>query len=266
MVGLSLGLTGGGGSLFAVPLLVYGLALAPHDAIGVSLISVGVIALIGVLRRIQTDLLVPRGAALMAMGGAACAPLGSWLASKLPEPALLIAFSLLMIGIALLMWRTAGRAGVGKEVPSHPDGAEPPSHVACRFDPAGRLRMTSRCALRLMFAGSIVGLFSGLFGVGGGFLVVPALIYTTGMSVHRAVATSLLVIVLVSLSGSAMYVVTHPAIPWGLVASFVAGGVAGLEAGGRLARRVGGVALQRGFAGVIVLVGAFVIARTLIHV
>jgi len=263
VVGLSLGLTGGGGSLFAVPLLVYGLAMTPRDAVGVSLISVGVVALIGVARRIRSGLLVPRGAALMAVGGAACAPLGSWLAAQLPELILLVAFAILMMFIAVLMWRTAGRPGVGKEVPAQPDGAEGVSSLACRFDPAGKLRVTSRCAIRLIVAGAVTGLFSGLFGVGGGFLVVPALIFTTGMSVHRAVATSLLVIVLISASGSVMYVTTHPSMPWATVALFVAGGIAGLEVGGRLSRRVGGVALQRGFAAAILLVGAFVISKSL---
>jgi uncharacterized membrane protein YfcA len=183
----------------------------------------------------------------------------------LPGSLLLITFSVLMLAIALLMWRTAGRAGVGKDVPAHPEGDEPPSSVACRFDPAGKLRVTSRCAVRLMTAGAVTGVFSGLFGVGGGFVVVPALMMTTGMSVHRAVATSLLVIVLVSLSGSATYVATHPGTPWDIVATFVIGGVAGLEVGGRLAKRIGGVALQRGFAVTIVLVGVFVIAKTVIQ-
>lgn len=265
VVGLSLGLTGGGGSLFAVPLLVFGLAMAPRDAVGVSLIAVGVVALIGVLRRLRSGLLVPRGAGLMAAGGIVTAPLGSWMARQLPESVLMSSFALLMIFIALLMWRTAGRDGVGKEVPAPPDGDELPHGVACRFDPAGRLRVTSRCALGLVGAGALTGVLSGLFGVGGGFLVVPSLVFATGMGIHRAVVTSLLVIVLVSLSGSVSYVVVHPDLPWAITGLFVAGGIAGLEVGGRAAKRVSGPGLQRGFAVAIVAVSVFVIVKTLIH-
>jgi hypothetical protein len=265
IVGLSLGLTGGGGSLFAVPLLVFGLAMAPRDAVGVSLLSVGGIALVGSLRRIRSGLIVPRAAAFVAAGGVVCAPAGSWLAARLPGPGLMGAFAVLMMLIAVLMWRTAGRPGVGKEVPSSLDGEETPSGLACRFDPAGRLKITSRCAWGLIGAGAMTGVLSGLFGVGGGFLVVPALVFATGMSIHRAVATSLLVIFLVSLSGSAAYLFGHPNVPISVLAMFVAGGLVGLEIGGRSARRVSGPVLQRGFALAIVLVGIFMIAKTLVR-
>lgn len=262
-VGLPLGLTGGGGSLFAVPLLVFGLSMAPHEAVGVSLVAVGAVALIGVARKVRSGLLVARGGALMAAGGMVTAPLGAWLARQLPDAALLIAFALLMLFIAVLMWRTAGRPGVGKEVPAHPDGEAPPHGLTCRFDPAGRLRITSRCAFGLVGAGALTGALSGLFGVGGGFLVVPALIFATGMSIHRAVATSLLVIVLVSASGSLSYALAHPGMPWGQVGLFVTGGIAGLEMGGRMAKRISGPQLQRGFSVTIVAVSLFVIVKTL---
>jgi len=262
-VGLPLGLTGGGGSLFAVPLLVFGLGMTPQEAVGMSLIAVGAVALMGVVRKMRSGLLVPRGGALMAAGGIATAPLGMWLARQLPGAALLIAFAALMLFIAVLMWRTAGRAGVGKEVPAHPDGEDTPHGIACRFDPTGRLRITWRCALGLVCAGALTGVLSGLFGVGGGFLVVPALIFATGMSIHRAVATSLLVIALVSASGSVSYAVSHPGVPWGEVVLFVGGGILGLEAGGRIAKRLSARRLQRGFAVAIVAVSIFVVLKTL---
>jgi hypothetical protein len=265
VVGLSLGLTGGGGSLFAVPLLVYGLSMAPRDAVGVSLVSVGAVALVGALRGARRGMLEPRAAALTAAGGVVLAPAGSWLGARLPQEALLVAFAALMMSIAVLMWRTAGRPGLGKEVPAAPDGEESHSEVACRFDPAGRLRLTSRCAVRLVAVGVVTGVLSGLFGVGGGFLVVPALIYSTRMSIHRAVATSLLVIFLVSLSGSAAYLIRGPEAPVSIAALFAAGGLAGLEAGTRLGRRVSGPALQRGFAGAIVCVSVFVMAKALMQ-
>ena len=264
LVGVSLGLTGGGGSLFAVPLLVFGLSVSPNDAVALSLLSVAVVALIGVLRRWKSGLLVPRGASLMAVGGVVSAPLGSWFAGIVPDSALMFAFALLMAFIAILMWRTAGRFGLGKEVPSESGADDGPSGVACRFDPGGRLRLTSRCALGLVLAGVLTGVLSGLFGVGGGFLVVPALIYATGMSIHRAVATSLLVIVLVGISGFIAHLAQHPQLdPW-IVVLFIAGGVVGLEAGVRLAGRLSGRRLQRGFAAAVVCVSAFVVTKTLV--
>ncbi len=266
IVGLSLGLTGGGGSLFAVPLLVFGLAMSPSDAVAVSLLAVAAVALVGVLRQWRSGLLVPRGAALMAVGGVISAPLGSWLAGMIPAPALLLAFSVLMAFIAVLMWRTAGRTGVGKELPASAGADGGPAGIACRFDPGGRLRLTSRCALGLLLAGVATGILSGLFGVGGGFLVVPALMYATGMGIHRAVSTSLLVIVLVGASGFVAHLAQRPLLDPSMVALFVVGGIAGLEVGGRLARRVSGRRLQRGFAAAIVCVSVFVVTKTMVGV
>jgi uncharacterized membrane protein YfcA len=263
VVGLSLGLTGGGGSLFAVPLLVFGLSVSPSDAVAISLLAVAIVALVGVLRRWRSGLLVPRGAALMAAGGVASAPLGSWLAGVLPGSALMLAFSLLMAFIAILMWRTAGRSGVGKELPTSAEADDGPAGIACRFDPGGRLRLTSRCALGLVAAGVVTGVLSGLFGVGGGFLVVPALIYATGMGIHRAIATSLLVIALIGASGFIAHLAQHPRLDLWMVALFIAGGIAGLEAGGHFMRRLSGRRLQRGFAAAIVCVSVFVITKTL---
>lgn len=264
-VGVPLGLTGGGGSLFAVPLLVFGLGMTPQEAVGMSLIAVGAVATMGVLRKLRSGLLVPRAGGLMAAGGITTAPLGMWLARQLPGSVLLISFAALMLFIAVLMWRTAGRAGVGKEVPAHPDGEDTPHGIACRFDPTGRLRITWRCVLGLVCAGALTGVLSGLFGVGGGFLVVPALIFATGMSIHRAVATSLLVITLVSASGSISYAISHPGTPWGAVGLFVAGGILGLEAGGRIAKGLSARQLQRGFAVTIVAVSIFIVMKTLIQ-
>ena len=102
---------------------------------------------------------------------------------------------------------------------------------SCRRDPDGRLALTSRCFAVLVVAGLAAGVLSGLFGVGGGFVIVPALVLVTGMGIHRAVATSLLVIALVGASGVASYLAAGRPLPLALTGLFVAGGLAGMELG-----------------------------------
>lgn len=264
VVGFSLGLTGGGGSVFAVPLLVFGLAIAPRDAVGISLITVGLVALVGALRRMRAGVEF-RAGLLMSFGGMVLAPLGSWVAGRIPEYMLLSAFSILMIVIAVLMWRSSLRPAMAKEVPAASEALEPASGVACRFEPGGRLHVTSRCALGLTGVGLATGFLSGLFGVGGGFIIVPALMFATGMDIHRAVSTSLFVIFLISISGSTAYLLGRPDVPYVVLLLFLAGGVAGLEAGGWAGKRLSGPRLQRGFAAGILAVGLFVVTQSLIN-
>ena len=111
---------------------------------------------------------------------------------------------------------------------------------ACQRTSDGRLRLTSRCAMLLALVGLVTGFLSGMFGVGGGFVIVPALVLFSGMPIHRAVATSLLVIVLVSISGVLSHVVAGRDISLPLTSLFVVGGVFGLTLGGRAAKRLSG--------------------------
>ena len=106
-------------------------------------------------------------------------------------------------------------------------------------------------------------MLTGLFGVGGGFIIVPALVLFSGMEIQRAVGTSLLVIALISTSGIASLVIAGRAMPWSIVAWFAAGSLLGLFVGTRLAARLGGPTLQRVFAAAILLVALFVIAQNL---
>jgi uncharacterized membrane protein YfcA len=111
-------------------------------------------------------------------------------------------------------------------------------------------------------AGLAAGVLSGLFGVGGGFVIVPALVLVTGMGIHRAVATSLLVIALVSASGLASQLAAGRPLPWALTGLFVAGGVAGMELGTLAGRRLGGPGLQKLFASAMVAVAAFIVLKS----
>ena len=123
--------------------------------------------------------------------------------------------------------------------------------------------MNSRCAVLLLIVGALTGVLSGVFGVGGGFVIVPALVLFSGMSIHRAVGTSLMVIALVSVSGVASQLWAGRAIAPVVTALFVIGGIAGMFAGQQIGGRLSGPALQKVFVVAILAVAVFVIVRNL---
>ncbi len=124
----------------------------------------------------------------------------------------------------------------------------------CRRDPEGKLRLTSQCAMLLGVVGLGAGVLSGLFGVGGGFIIVPALVMFSGMGIQRAIGTSLLVITLISASGTASHLLAGKDLTLSTAGLFTLGSIAGLFAGSGLAQRLAGPTLQRVFAAAIVLV------------
>lgn len=257
LVGLSLGLTGGGGAIFAVPLLVYGLAVDPRQAVGISLAAVGMTSAIGFLRRYQSGQVELVVGLMFAVAGMMGAPIGSWLSGQIPESLLLALFAVLMFAVAAHMWRKAGAEML--PVACAVDEADGPT---CRRDPTGELRLNSPCAVLLGGVGVACGVLSGLFGVGGGFIIVPALVLFSGMAIHRAVGTSLLVIALVSASGVASHVLAGREIPFDMTLLFVVGGVLGMFVGSGVGARLPGLALQKTFAVAIVAVAIYVLWQT----
>lgn len=252
LVGVSLGLTGGGGSILAVPLLVYGLGIGAREAVGVSLAAVGATALVGALHRLWRRELELKTGLAFAVAGILGAPLGTWMGARLPETLLLLLFAGLMLFVAWRMWRAARQP--------QSRGAD---SGACRRENGGALQLDTRCAQVVALSGLATGLLSGLFGVGGGFVVVPALVLVTGMSIHKAVATSLLVIAIVSGSGIVSHIFAGTELPPGITSGFVLGGVAGLALGTLLVRRLPPVKLQQGFSILIVAVAFLVFAKNL---
>ena len=261
-VGLSLGLTGGGGSILAVPLLVYVLALPSKEAVSVSLGAVGATSLVGAVQRAMQGEVEWKTGLLFAAAGVAGAPVGTWIGGWLPETLLLLLFAVLMVLVAVRMWIRASSSP--EEEPIIRTSARPASErtgPACRRDPSGRLPLTSRCLAVLLVAGVVTGVLSGLFGVGGGFVIVPALVLLTSLDIHRAVATSLLVIALVSGAGLAFHVWAGRSVPMETVWPFIAGGVVGLGVGTWAGGRLSPVLLQKIFSVVIVAVALYVIVR-----
>lgn len=260
IVGFSLGLTGGGGAIFAVPLLIYGLGIEPRDAVGISLASVGAMSAVGLVGRWRTGQVEPRTGTIFAVAGMLGAPVGTWLSNHIPEVVLLLMFAMLMLVVAFRMWMTVPAADIALVKALEDDGVGP----TCRRDVAGNIRMTSRCAALLVAAGVVTGILSGLFGVGGGFVIVPALVLFGAMTIHRAVGTSLLVITLISLAGVASHLFAGRTISVGTTWLFLIGGIGGMSLGVLASRRLSGPTLQRGFAVAIVAVAIFVIVRSTI--
>ena len=183
VVGLSLGLLGGGGSILAVPVLVYVAHLAPADAIGLSLVIVGATSVAGAVAHGRAGAVDWRAALPFAGAGIATAFAGGLLTRLVPGRVLLLAFAALMIGVGV--WMLArGRRG------RHDDAAATP-----RPPRPGRA----------LAAGALVGAVTGFLGVGGGFLVVPALLAFTGLDIRRAVGTSLVVIAINSAAALAAH-------------------------------------------------------------
>ncbi|MCA9057660.1 MAG: sulfite exporter TauE/SafE family protein [Planctomycetaceae bacterium] len=261
IVGFALGLTGGGGGVFAVPLLVYGLGVAPREAVGISLAAVGGTALSGAIPRLIRGEVELRTGLLFAVAGMAGAPIGSWIATLIPENILLALFALLMLVVAWRMWAKARNPGLPSGVCATEGDRD---RSACQRDSDGQLRLTSRCARLLVLIGLVTGILSGLFGVGGGFVIVPALVLFSGMNIHRAVGTSLFVIFLVSLSGVASHFANGNDLSLNTALQFLAGGFAGMWVGGLVACKLKGPTLQKLFSIAVVLVAGFVIVKSLL--
>ncbi|MFT5465744.1 MAG: putative membrane protein YfcA [Verrucomicrobiales bacterium] len=248
IVGFSLGLTGGGGSIFAVPLLIFGLGTGVREAVGISLAAVGATALFGALLRLRRgEVELPTGL-VFAAAGMLGAPLGTWIGAQLPDTVTLVGFATLMGLVGIRMWRGSVETQTGRST--------------CARDESGKLTWNTECAAGLTLVGLLAGILSGIFGVGGGFIIVPALILATRMPVHRAVSTSLLVISLICLSGIISYAWTGPAISPSTTSVFVIGGFVGMFAGAALRSQLPTRTLNRIFAAGMWAVSVWIVLRT----
>jgi uncharacterized membrane protein YfcA len=257
VIGLSLGLTGGGGAIFAVPLLIYGLGLSATNAISVSLVTVAVTACFGFVQRARVQQVEFSTGIVFGIAGIAGAPLGSLIASQLSEVVLMASFSLLMFIIAVKMW-TASIANEHRP----PEKSIEESGAVCSRSADGKLCITSPCALLLGSIGFGAGVLAGMFGVGGGFIIVPSLVSFASMGMQKAIGTSLLVITIVGVSGTASQLLAGRELPWQVTIVFTLGSLVGLLLGTKLSTRLHGKTLQRLFAVAILLVAIFVVVRS----
>ena len=247
LVGFALGLTGAGGSIVAVPLLMLALDLRPQDAMGISLGAVSAAAMVGVLlRRRQQQPPIWSAALGLAVTGMCTAPAGRWLANQIDERVIVILFSILATYLAIRMWRKASAEEIA---PTAAGGTGFPQGFVQR-------------ALFLI-SGAGLGLLTGLFGVGGGFLIVPFLILYAGLQMEKGISTSLLVIALVGSSGYLYHVLTSPGQDVGALSIIGVGSVIGIFAGTALCSRLSGPKLQRIFSGFVMVIMTFMLVKTL---
>lgn len=250
LVGIALGLTGGGGSIFAVPLLIYGIGVPAKSAVAISLAAVAATAATGAAEGLWRRVVELRAALIFAVAGMITAPLGVQLGEFVSDTVVVISFAVLMLAVAVRMAVTAMKSPSHSEVvrARFTDQAQADPGAVCRYAADGRLRLNAPCSAALVIAGILVGVLSGFFGVGGGFLIVPALMLITQMGIHRAVATSLLVITLIGISGVASAVFSGREIDWLVTGLFTIGGLGGMFVGRGLARFLTGTTLQLVFA------------------
>jgi len=241
LVGFSLGLVGGGGSILAVPLMVYVVGVPDaHVAIGTSALAVAANAAINLSNHARGGTVMWSCALTFAAAGIAGAFAGSIFGKMLDGERLLALFALLMLVIAVLMLKTRSRIGL------------PDVQMSWANTPA------------IVGLGLATGTLSGFFGIGGGFLIVPALMLATGMPIMNAVSSSLVAVTAFGLTTAASYAYSG-LISWGLAGLFIAGGIAGGLIGTRSARLLSARrgALNIVFAAVIIAVALYMLARNI---
>ena len=239
-VGFSLGLIGGGGSVLAVPLLLYVVGIAdPHVAIGTSALAVAVNAFANLAPHARAGNVRWWPATIFAAGGVLGAFVGSTAGKAFDGQRLLMLFALLMILIAVLMQKPR------------------------RFVSGGVAELTARRAARFGATGVGTGLLAGFFGIGGGFLIVPALTLICDLATLEAIGSSLLSVGAFGFTTAANYALSG-LIDWTIAVMFIAGGIAGGSLGvasaGRLARSK--LALNRAFSGIVLTVGLYMLAHS----
>ena len=255
-VGAIMGLTGAGGGILAVPLLVFGLQLSVAQAGPIGLLAVGLAAALGAAASLKAGIVRYRAAMLMSVTGMFLSPVGVWLAHRLDNRWLTILFSIVLFFIAYRTFRQAKDHSTNNEV-------DDIQKLPCvRNSNSGQFIWTTRCARALAISGGIAGLFSGLLGVGGGFVIVPALKRYTDLVIQSVVATSLTVIALVSLTG-ALFSATAGAMNWVVAIPFCAGAFAGMMVGRLISSRLAGPHLQISFAVLSAVVAAGMMIKSI---
>jgi uncharacterized membrane protein YfcA len=241
-VGFSLGIIGGGGSILAVPLLLYVVGVSDaHIAIGTSAFAVAVNAFINLLSHWRAGNVHWPCALVFGGAGALGAAIGSSLGKLVPGENLLFLFALVMIAVGIAMLRPRAQGG-----------------VICRMDRA--------IAFRLVAIGLAAGTISGFFGIGGGFLIVPGIMFSSGLPLINAIGSSLFGVGTFGLTTAVNYAISG-FVDWEIAAEFIVGGAAGGLLGMRAACRLSTKkqALNYLFAGVIFAVALYMMTRTAMH-
>ena len=263
IVGLVLGLTGAGGSIFAVPLLIFGLGWSLTQATPVALLAVSGASVFGTIAAWRSGQVCKRAALLIGIFGSVTAPVGVLLAARAPHVVLIVSFAVVMVIVAARLFLQAR----GQPSETHlvrATGAHDVTAGAavCRVDTtSSRILLTFPCKIALAASGAATGVLSGALGVGAGFVIVPTLRATTQLSVGSSIATSLMAIAIISASAVAAFLIRGGSLPLAVTAPFLIGALAGMLIGRWSAPRVSGPRLQQLFAALMLLAAATMLWR-----
>lgn len=251
-IGLVLALTGAGGSILAIPLLMFGLHLSLQQAAPIALLAVLLAAIIGVIQGLYKNVVRYRTALLIASFGVAFAPVGVWVARKIPSYILSLIFAMVMLYVAWHMWHQSDASKTDQQ--NLPD-------MPCMINKiTSRLYWTASCTKRLIATGTLAGFVSGLLGVGGGFVIVPSLRKVSNFKIQSVVATSLMVVSIVSMVSIVSYNFAAP-LQWAYAIPFVLSTIFGLLIGSQFSQKVPTKISQRGFALLGILATLMLILR-----
>lgn len=254
IIGIVMGLTGAGGGILAVPLLVFGLQMTVLEAGPIGLMAVGLAAAVGAILGLKAREVRYRAALLIAGAGIVTAPIGVWIAQRVNTDYLSVVFGLVLLFVGYKSYRQAMQPELVGEARN--DGDLP----CIRNFETGRFIWTAKCARALTLSGTVAGLLSGLLGVGGGFVMVPALERYTDLVTKSVIATSLAIIALIALFGVATSIATgNFSFEVGL--PFAAGAVGGMLGARRLSAYLPGRLLKKAFAVICVAVALGMILR-----
>ena len=266
IIGLALGALGGGGSILAVPALVYVVGLGPEEAVATSLVVVGVAALGGMVGHWRAGRVRVAAGLWFGLAGVLGSLLGTRLSQTVNPDVLLLAFAGVMLLVAWRLWAAARAPGRGRSGASSdsnaPAGAAVGGSAPAGTPPPGRgIGSQVSTVGKVAAAGTAVGFMTGFFGVGGGFIIVPALVLALRFEMPVAIGTSLLVIFLNCGEALASRLATT-GVEWHVALPFAGAALIGAVAGNHMARRVRSSTLQRSFAVLLVAVAIYTLARS----
>lgn len=245
LIGVTLGLLGSGGSILTVPVLTYMLGQETKVAIAGSLMIVGVISLFAAIPYARQQMVKWRTVVLFGIPGMVGAAAGAWAAHYVSDAIQMLIFALLMLIASYLMLKPVELKGAERE---HKE----------------------RSLNQIIIDGFVVGFVTGIVGVGGGFLIIPALVLLGGLSMRLAIGTSLVIIAIKSFAGFAGYLTVLDALElsldWYVVMVFSVIGIIGSWLGHRLGSELDQTMLKKGFAIFLILMGAFILYENVAHV
>lgn len=258
LIGVSLGALGGGGSILAVPILVYAAGESPQAATTTSLIVVGAASFVGMFAHLRAGRVRVVPGIMFGLAGIGGSVVGTRFNHAVDANVLLLAFAGLMLVAAWRMWVNQTEPGAGDE--DFELFPEPEPEPGGTVQVLTRSQVTVTVVSKVLIAGTVVGFITGFFGVGGGFVVVPALVLALDFEMPEAVGTSLLVIAINSAVALAGRIGTTP-VDWDIAIPFTASALLGVSVGKHIADRLPTVTLVRWFVGLLVVLATYVSIR-----